>query len=120
MANINAVCLSGNLCADPEYRDVGDSGVCSLRLAVNGRKKDGDQWVDVPNYFSVSVWGKPGEWCRDQLSKGSPLVVHGRLAWRSWETDEGGKREAVDVVASDVVLPPRDRPAINPADEPAF
>lgn len=121
MANINVVVLSGNLTRDPEYRDVGDRGVCKIGLAVNGRKKNGDEWVDVPNFFDVSVWGAPAEWCRDQLSKGSSVVVSGRLQWRSWEAEDGTKRSAVDVVAHDVVLPPRSAAANDtPADAPPF
>ena len=111
MANINVVCLSGNLTRDVELSEVGGRKVAKLGLAVNGRKKDGDEWVDVPNYFDVSVWsaeGGPADWCAQQLSKGSPVTVSGRLQWRSWEDGEGNKRSAVDVVAHDVVLPPRD------------
>lgn len=121
MANINVVVLSGNLTRDPEYRDVGDRGVCKLGLAVNGRKKDASgDWVDVPNFFDVSVWGAPAEWCRDQLAKGSPVVVSGRLQWRSWESEDGTKRSAVDVVADDVVLPPRGQAANSKDDGPVF
>lgn len=121
MANINTVCLSGNLTRDPEYRDVGDRGVCKLGLAVNGRKKDesGD-WVDVPNFFDVSVWGAPAKWCFDQLSKGSPVVVSGRLQWRQWQAEDGTNRSAVDVVAHDVVLPPRGQAGKDTSDEPVF
>lgn len=121
MANINVVVLSGNLTRDPEYNDVGERGVCKLGLAVNERKKEGDEWVDVPSYFDVSVWSGPtgpAAWCRDQLSKGSPVTVHGRLKWRSFEVD-GQKRSAIEVVAYDVILPPRTDHA--PADDgPGF
>ena len=118
MANINVVVLSGNLTREPEFKEFGDNGLCKLGIAVNGRKKEGDEWVDVPNFFDVTVFGKPAEWCRDQLSKGSPVVVHGRLQFRSWETDDGQKRSAVDVVADNVVLPPRQQAAITTGDEP--
>ena len=122
MANINSVTLSGNLTRDPEHREVGGQNVCKLGIAVNGRKKSGDEWVDVPNFFNVSVWSKsggPADWCRDQLSKGSPIVVHGRLQWSEWEAEDGTKRSAVDVVAHDVVLPPRSS-ATTTTDEPPF
>ena len=56
--NINRVVITGNLTRDPELRTT-NSGtpVCSLRLASNTRRKQGDEWVDVPNYFDVTVWG---------------------------------------------------------------
>ena len=101
MAAINRVVLVGNLTKDPELRHT-QSGmaVCSLRLAVNTRRKDDTgQWVDKPNYFDITVWGNQGERCAQYLSKGRPVAVDGRLEWREWETPEGAKRQAVDIVA---------------------
>jgi single-strand DNA-binding protein len=103
-SNINRVVLTGNLTHDPELRSL-QSGmsVCKLRLAVNTRRKDtnGD-WVDKANYFDVTVWGAQGENCAKYLSKGRPVAIDGRLEWREWETQEGGKRQAVDIVADTV------------------
>ena len=104
MAAINRVVLVGNLTRDPELRHT-QSGmaVCSLRLAVNTRRKDETgQWVDKPNYFDITVWGNQGERCAQYLSKGRPVAVDGRLEWREWETPEGNKRQAVDIVADTV------------------
>jgi single-strand DNA-binding protein len=104
MASINRVVLVGNLTRDPELRHT-QSGmaVCSLRLAVNTRRKDETgQWVDKPNYFDITVWGNQGERCAQYLSKGRPVAVDGRMEWREWETPEGNKRQAVDVVADTV------------------
>jgi single-strand DNA-binding protein len=103
-ANINRVVLVGNLTRDPELRHTpSGTAVCSLRLAVNSRRKDeSGQWVDKPNYFDITVWGAQGENCAQYLSKGRPVAIDGRLEWREWETQEGGKRQAVDVVADNV------------------
>jgi single-strand DNA-binding protein len=104
MAAINRVLLVGNLTRDPELRHTpSGTAVCNLRLAVNTRRKDETgQWVDKPNYFDVTVWGNQGERCAQYLSKGRPVAVDGRLEWREWETPEGNKRQAVDVVADTV------------------
>jgi single-strand DNA-binding protein len=104
MAAINRVVLVGNLTRDPELRHTpSGTAVCNLRLAVNTRRKDETgQWVDKPNYFDVTVWGNQGERCAQYLSKGRPVAVDGRLEWREWETPEGNKRQAVDVVADTV------------------
>jgi single-strand DNA-binding protein len=78
--------------------------VCSLRIASNTRRKDqstGD-WVDKPNFFDVTVWGAQGENCARFLSKGRPVAIDGRLEWREWETPEGHKRQAVDIIADSV------------------
>ena len=102
--NINRVVLVGNLTRDPELRHTpSGTPVCSLRVAVNTRRKDETgQWVDKPNYFDVTVWGQQGENCAQYLSKGRPVAIDGRLEWREWETPEGNKRQAVEVVADSV------------------
>ena len=103
MANINRVVLVGNLTKDPELRPTSGSSLCKLRIAVNTRRKDETgQWVDKPNYFDVTVWGNQAESCAQYLSKGRPVAIDGRLEWREWETPEGNKRQAVDVVADTV------------------
>jgi single-strand DNA-binding protein len=103
-ANINRVILVGNLTRDPELRHTpSGTAVCSLRLAVNSRRKDeSGQWVDKPNYFDITVWGAQGENCAQYLAKGRPVAIDGRLEWREWETQDGAKRQAVDVVADNV------------------
>jgi single-strand DNA-binding protein len=105
MANINRVVLVGNLTRDPELRSTpGGTPVCSLRVAVNTRRKDGatGEWTDKPNYFSVSVFGNQAESCAQYLSKGRPVGIDGRLDWREWEAQDGSKREAVEIVADTV------------------
>ena len=103
--NINRVILTGNLTRDPELRSTpGGMSVCSLRIASNTRRKDNTtgEWVDKPNYFSVTVWGAQGENCARFLSKGRPVALDGRLEWREWEAQDGTKRQAVEVVADTV------------------
>ena len=103
-SNINRVVLTGNLTHDPELRALqSGTSVCKLRIAVNTRRKgaSGD-WEDKPNYFDVTVWGAQGENCARYLSRGRPVAIDGRLEWREWETPEGNKRQAVDIVADTV------------------
>jgi single-strand DNA-binding protein len=102
--NMNRVVITGNLTRDPELRSTpGGTSVCSLRVAVNSRRKDeSGQWVDKPNYFDVTVWGAQGENCAQYLAKGRPVAVDGRLNWREWEAQDGGKRQSVDIIADSV------------------
>jgi single-strand DNA-binding protein len=102
--NINRVVVSGNLTRDPELRSTpGGTSVCSLRIAVNSRRKDeSGSWVDKPNYFDVTVWGAQGENCAQYLAKGRPVAVDGRLNWREWEAKDGSKRQSVDIIADSV------------------
>lgn len=103
-SNINVVVITGNLTKDPELRSTGGgTSVCELRVAVNSRRKEGQEWVDKPNYFNVVVFGAQGENCSTYLSKGRPVAVEGRLDWREWEAKDGsGKRQAVQIIANSV------------------
>ncbi len=104
-SNLNVVVITGNLTSDPELRSLpSGTSVCKLRVAVNTRRKNGStgEWEDKPNFFDVTVWGAQGENCARFLSKGRPVGVQGRLEWREWETQEGQKRQAVDIIADSV------------------
>jgi len=104
-ANINRVVLVGNLTKDPELRHTpSGTAVCSLRLAVNTRRKDGatGEWTEKPNYFDITVWGNQGESCAQYLAKGRPVAVDGRLEWREWDAQDGTKRQAVEIIADSV------------------
>ena len=103
--NINRVVLTGNLTSDPELRSLpSGTSLCKMRVACNTRRKNGQtgEWVDKPNYFDVTVWGAQGENCARYLAKGRPVAIDGRLEWREWETEGGGKRQAVDIIAEAV------------------
>lgn len=105
MENINRVVITGNLTRDPELRSTGGgTSVCSLRVACNGRRKNQatGEWEDKPNFFDVTVWGNQGENAARFLSKGRPVAIDGRLDWREWETQDGHKRQSVDIVAQSV------------------
>jgi single-strand DNA-binding protein len=103
--NINRVIITGNLTRDPELRSL-QSGmsVCSLRVACNTRRKDNQsgEWVDKPNYFDVTIWGRQGENAAQYLSKGRPVAIDGRLEWREWQDQQGNKRQSVDIIADNV------------------
>ncbi len=104
MANINRVVLVGNLTRDPEVRTTqGGLSICSLRLAVNNRRKNGQtgEWVEEPNYFDITVFGAQAESCARFLAKGRAVAVDGRLEWREWTTGDQ-RREAVEVVAETI------------------
>jgi single-strand DNA-binding protein len=103
--NINRVIVTGNLTRDPELRSTPSGmSVCSLRIASNTRRKDNSsgEWVDKPNYFSVTVWGAQGENCARFLAKGRPVAIDGRLEWREWQGQDGAKRESIEIVADSV------------------
>jgi single-strand DNA-binding protein len=102
--NINRVVMTGNLTRDPELRSLPSGmSVCSLRIACNTRRKGASgEWEDKPNYFDVTVWGAQGENCARYLTKGRPVAIDGRLEWREYQTQDGQRRQAVDIIADSV------------------
>ena len=50
----------------------------------------------------MTVWGAQGENCARYLSKGRPVGIDGRLEWREWQTQDGQKRESVEIIADSV------------------
>lgn len=103
--NINRVIITGNLTKDPEVRaTAGGLSICSLRIATNTRRKDGQtgEWVDKANYFDVTIFGRQGENAAQYLSKGRPVAIDGRLEWREWQDQSGNKRQSVEIVADNI------------------
>jgi single-strand DNA-binding protein len=100
----NVVTLVCRLTFDPELRALpSGTSVCRLRVAFTTQRKEGDAWIDKPNYCDVTVWGKQGEMCAKYLEKGRQVCVVGRLEWREWEDKESGKkRSAIDITADSV------------------
>jgi single-strand DNA-binding protein len=101
---INRVTIVGNLTRDPELRALPSGGnVCSLRVAVNERRKDASgQWTDAPNFFNVTIFGNSADNAAKFLAKGRQVAVDGRLRWREWQDQQGNKRESIEIVAQDV------------------
>lgn len=90
----NQVTLMGNLTKAPELRTTpAGQSVCNLSLAVNSKFGDNEK-VD---FFDCTAWGKAGEIIEQYCSKGSTILVSGRLDQRQWEQD-GQKRSKVEVV----------------------
>lgn len=103
MAGVNKVFLLGNLTRDPELRYTANGfGVASFGLAINRKFKQNDEWKEETCFVDITVWGKQAENCAEYLHKGSSAFVEGRLNFRAWETEQGQKRNKLEVVASNV------------------
>ena len=98
MASFNQVTLLGNITRDIEVRFLqSGTAVCDLGLAVNDRVKKGDQWVDEATFVDVTLFGKQAEVAGEYLSKGSAVLIAGRLKLEQWEKD-GQKRSKLKVI----------------------
>jgi single-strand DNA-binding protein len=99
MVSFNRVVLAGNLTRDPELRFTQQGvPVASLSIAVN-RVRSKSEAVD---FFNVSAWRELGERVANYKKQGDPILVEGRLQYRTWQTPDGTKRSSVDVVADNV------------------
>src|SRR4026208_421209 len=97
MASLNRVILVGNLTRDPELRYIpSGTAVSDIGLAVNDRVKRGDQWVDEVTFVDITLWGRTAEIANEYLSKGSPVLIEGRLKLDTWEK-EGQKHSKLRV-----------------------
>jgi len=93
-ASTNQVLLVGRLTAAPTVRTTTAGPVASLRLATNDTK--------VTEYHDVVLWGESGEQIAGAFTKGSPVMVTGRLRTRSWTGRDGSSRRTTEIVAKTV------------------
>jgi len=105
MASFNRVVLVGNLTRTPELRQIPSGlSVTDIGLAVNDRRKLATgEWVDEVTFVDITLWGRQAEIACEYTTKGSPLLVEGRLKLDSWEA-EGQKRSKLKVIGEKIVL----------------
>ena len=103
MASENSVTLVGNVTRDPELRyTTGGRGVASFGLAVNRRYQVNGEWQEQVSFFNIVAWADLGENAAASLTKGSRVIVTGRLEQRSYETKDGEKRNVTEVIADEL------------------
>ncbi len=108
MTSYNKVILLGNLTRDPEVRYTPNGiAVASFAIAVNRKYKQGDETKDEVSYIDIVVFGKQAESCGQYIGKGDSVLIDGRLQQRRWETEEGQKRNKLEVVAQSVNFMPK-------------
>ena len=132
MSSLNRVILIGRVATPPELRyTTTGKAVASFRMAVDRRGRSGGE--SNADFIPVVAWERLAEICNEFLTKGKLIAIEGRLQTRTYETPEGQKRSAFDVVADDMRMlgsrsegeaqgaptpqPPRqgNRPAVQPA-----
>jgi single-strand DNA-binding protein len=118
MVSFNRVILAGNLTRDPELRFTNDGiPVCSFGLAVN-RVRSKSEEVD---FFDISAWRELGETIANYKKKGDPILVEGRLQYRTWEAQDPSAPRwtwSPTTCSSSAGPATRQRPARRPASAP--
>lgn len=101
----NNLALTGNVTRDPELRFTPNGqAVATFGLAVNRRwqNRQTQEWEEAVSFFDVVCWREMAENVASSLTKGTRVMVAGRLDQRSWETDQGDKRSKIEIVADEI------------------
>lgn len=106
MAGDTNITVVGNLTADPELRFTqSGAAVASFTVASTASHFDkaSGKWVDDPALFlRCNIWRQPAENVAESLTRGTRVVVTGRLKQRSFETKEGEKRTVIELDVDEI------------------
>lgn len=104
MADVNHVVLVGRLTRDAELRYTPSGiAVCNFAVAVNRRRKNGDEWSEEVSFFDIVLWGRQGEALNQYLVKGKQVAIDGELRQNRWEQD-GQSRSRIEIIANNLQL----------------
>ena len=105
MAYDNTVTIVGNLTRDPELRFTpSGQATATFGVAVNRRwqNRQTQEWEEATSFFDVVSWGQLAENTAQSLTRGTRVMVSGRLDQRSWENQEGEKRSKIEITADEI------------------
>ena len=105
MSNGNHVSIVGNLTRDPELRFTpSGQATATFGVAVNRRwqNRQTNEWDEATSFFDVVCWAQLAENAAQSLTKGTRVLVNGRLDQRSWETAEHERRSKIEITADEV------------------
>jgi single-strand DNA-binding protein len=101
----NTITLVGNVTRDPELRFTPTGqATATFGLAVNRRwqNRQTQEWEEQVSFFDIVCWREMAENVGESITRGSRIIVSGRLEQRSWETQDGEKRTRIEVIADEL------------------
>jgi single-strand DNA-binding protein len=101
----NSVTIIGNVTKDPELRFTASGQAnTTFGVAVSRRwqNRQTNEWEEQTSFFNVVLWREMAENAAESLTKGSRVIVTGRIEQRSYETQDGDKRNVVEIIADEV------------------
>jgi single-strand DNA-binding protein len=107
MASYNRVILIGNLTRDPQLRYLqSGTAMCEIGLAVSDRRKGPNgEWIDEPIFVDITLWERTAETAGEYLTKGSPVLIEGRLRMDRWQDkNDGQTRTKLKVTGDRMVM----------------
>lgn len=123
---MNYTTITGNVTRDPEVRYLKDgAATVTFSVAVERRwqNRESGEWAEATSFFDVVAWREQAENVALSLTKGSRVIVTGRMEQRTWTDDNNLVRSKVEIVADEIGQSLRFAPIVNKADslaEPAY
>ena len=105
--NLNKVILAGRMTADPELKQTTSGiSVLSFTIAVNRGyvSKSSEQGERQADFIRVVAWRQTAEFISKYFRKGSAICVTGSLQVRSWQDQQGQRRDSVEVIADEAMF----------------
>tara|TARA_Y100000114_G_scaffold155628_1_gene180297 strand:- start:1368 stop:1745 length:378 start_codon:yes stop_codon:yes gene_type:complete len=116
---MNLLILAGNLGTDPELRETSNGlAICNLSIATNERRKVQGEWKPHTEWHRVTVFGNQATTCSKNLTKGSYVVLHGRVSKQTYTDKENIERTSYEVIADRIEFGPRVPSSVQPTFEP--
>jgi single-strand DNA-binding protein len=108
--NLNKVFLVGRLTQDPQVRTTpSGQNVCSFGLATNriGKDPKTGETRKSTEFHNIVLWRRLAEIASQYLTKGSLVLIEGRIQSRNWQDQSGNRRSRVEIIAERMQLGPR-------------
>jgi single-strand DNA-binding protein len=115
--NLNKAILIGRLVVDPEMRSTPTGqAVCTFRLATNRvwTERESGKRQEKTEYHNIVLWRRLAEIASQFLTKGSLVLIEGRLETRSWQDSAGNRRFRTEVIGERMQLGPRAAGKVSP------
>ena len=93
----------GNSAADPDVREAGGKKAASFRIGISEKYKDSEKhFQERTEWINIIAWGKTAEVAEKYITKGTPVLVEGKLRNRQWIDQSGNKRYVCEVEANTI------------------
>jgi single-strand DNA-binding protein len=103
--DLNEVKVLGNMTNDPELRYTSSgTPVVNFSVATNRNYKQGDEWKEEVQYHNIVAFGNLASNFAQRASKGTRVMVQGRLRTSSWEGNDGKKNYKTEIISDDIFL----------------
>lgn len=105
MLNLNRAMVLGNATRDAELRTTPNGkSVASFAVATNRRWKDqAGEVKDEVQFHEIVAWGKLAEIAAQIVKRGTKVYVEGRLQTRTWEGQDGARRDKTEIIADNII-----------------